>query len=206
MSSRVAVAFAVLSLVAVNTVLLVLGDVKPGCTQYRYVFEPDLCPITPVSVDCSIYMPRYTTEKQWIKREDGPPYFGKWIHSTQNVGKEVDFCVATGALCGGIYKDRFFGYFMNQQTPDPTLFAIQDGTAECYNEYNCYWDDSDYYGNTNFFTAWLWNNFKVGDTTHQFATEHTIAQQWCKPTLVSVSPAILPTWRDAYWVECFEMY
>ena len=43
MDFRVVILLAVLSLVAVNTALVVLGKVKPGCTKYRYVDDNEHC-------------------------------------------------------------------------------------------------------------------------------------------------------------------
>ena len=208
MSSRVAVVFAILLLIAANTVLLVLGDAKPGCTQYRVVYEPILCVPDQLTENCSAGMATYTTVKQWLIQTslDGkykasspgqtypmypnaPPGF-VWYSA------EEDVIVPTGAVCGGRYVKRFQGNFGSQQSTNPEAFVIQqlDVLDKCSEEYNCYW--------VNGIIAGYKEIFPLGGGESYFVS-HSQSVEWCDTDPVSVSPAMRITWRDAYWPgEC----
>ena len=206
-----AMSLAVVILVAVNAALKVIGEVIPGCTQYRVVYEPILCVPDQPTENCSANTRTHTTEKQWLiqisldgKRKasspnqtypqypNAPPQF-VW-HS-----KEEDVIVPTGAVCGGRYVQRFPGYFGTQPTQDPELYAIQqpDVLAECSNEYDCYWVDS------------LISGYKecqidpLGGDPYMAFVSDIYAIHLCETELVSTSPAMRITWRDAYWGECW---
>ena len=219
MNFRAVIAFAVLLLVVANAALLVRGNI-PGCTKYRVVYEPVLCAPDQPTVNCDVNAKTYTTKKQWLIQTK---FNGEYIASYEGQllpkpglhtvypdefdpvfyweNKEEDVIVKTGAVCGGRYMSRFPGYFGTQKTQDPESYAIQqlDALAECSEEYDCYWDTCSITG----FLETEVDPLGGGEKYMAFfAGIYTI--HYCATKLVSASPALRITWRDAYWGECDE--
>ena len=195
MNFRIAILLAVLSLVAVNSTLLLLGRSDVSCETDSKPWR-DYCQ-QGSSYNCVSGGKEYIKKEEWVKWA-GPATSQYLVRTSQgdpDAFLDPGSIVLSNAVCGGQYRDHYRDYF-DTRTNDGFL-AIQWGEAPCYDSYYCGWEED------GTISGIVWKHFP-SNTPEWRGHYGSQPQRTCTVReKATTNPAQALTWNYATEYDCF---